>query len=209
MGYLFCKRCKGYYELGEYEFPDDFDYCQCGGKLYYTNSFQDIRAHTSDYSILSLVKGKSKAILLIFGVILVFSLIMGVLAPTSYNTETSGGYIEYVNAKTTEADKILDDASDALNDYNPDSTDHTNVINRLESDKNKLEDISSDMASIKIPSKYKNHRTLMVSAYKDYSQGIDQLIAGIKTNDLNTINKGISYLSSSNNKLKQANKELQ
>lgn len=208
MGYLFCKKCSGYYELGDYESPDDFEYCQCGGKLYYTDSFQDINEYTANYSILSFIKGKSKIFLLIFGAILVFYLMVGVLAPANYDTQTPEGYVDYVNAKTTEADKILNDASEALNDYDPDASYQDNVIKRLESDKSKLNNIASDLATIKIPFKYKNHRTLMVSAYRDYSKGIDQLIEGIKTKDLNAINNGMSFLSSSNNKLKQANSEL-
>ncbi len=36
MSYLICQKCGGYYELEEDEFPEDFDRCQCGGKLIYT-----------------------------------------------------------------------------------------------------------------------------------------------------------------------------
>jgi hypothetical protein len=34
-GYLICKKCGGYYELQLGESPEDFDNCQCGGKLEY------------------------------------------------------------------------------------------------------------------------------------------------------------------------------
>ncbi|AEG17290.1 hypothetical protein [Methanobacterium paludis] len=34
-GYLICKKCGGYYELQPGESPEDFDSCQCGGKLEY------------------------------------------------------------------------------------------------------------------------------------------------------------------------------
>ena len=40
MPYLICQRCRGYYELGEDEFPEDFDSCQCGGQLVYTEYLQ-------------------------------------------------------------------------------------------------------------------------------------------------------------------------
>jgi len=36
MGYLICENCGGYYELQPEEHPDDFEKCQCGGKLQYT-----------------------------------------------------------------------------------------------------------------------------------------------------------------------------
>jgi hypothetical protein len=35
MGYLICKDCGGYYELRPDERPEDFEECQCGGKLQY------------------------------------------------------------------------------------------------------------------------------------------------------------------------------
>ena len=37
-GYLVCEKCGGYYKLQEGESPDDFENCQCGGRLrYYEN----------------------------------------------------------------------------------------------------------------------------------------------------------------------------
>jgi hypothetical protein len=35
-GFLVCDKCGGYYELQEGETPEDFEECQCGGKLEYT-----------------------------------------------------------------------------------------------------------------------------------------------------------------------------
>ncbi len=32
-GFLICENCLGYYKLQKGEFPDDFDECECGGKL--------------------------------------------------------------------------------------------------------------------------------------------------------------------------------
>ncbi|HMK53405.1 MAG TPA: nuclease-related domain-containing protein [Methanobacteriaceae archaeon] len=36
MGYIRCENCGGYYELNEGESVEDFEACQCGGKLVYT-----------------------------------------------------------------------------------------------------------------------------------------------------------------------------
>lgn len=36
MPYLICQNCGGYYHLDDDESPDDFDRCQCGGKLIYS-----------------------------------------------------------------------------------------------------------------------------------------------------------------------------
>jgi hypothetical protein len=37
MNFLVCINCDGYYQLEDNEKPDDFESCQCGGKLTYTN----------------------------------------------------------------------------------------------------------------------------------------------------------------------------
>jgi hypothetical protein len=41
MGYLVCEKCGGYYELRRGESPEDFDNCQCGGKLKYVDDLED------------------------------------------------------------------------------------------------------------------------------------------------------------------------
>jgi len=40
MAYLICDECKGYYELQKGEHLDDFDRCQCGGNLEYTEELE-------------------------------------------------------------------------------------------------------------------------------------------------------------------------
>lgn len=40
MGYLICENCGGYYELQPGEYPDDFEKCQCGGKLQYRENLE-------------------------------------------------------------------------------------------------------------------------------------------------------------------------
>jgi hypothetical protein len=37
MNFLVCMNCDGYYQLENNEKPDDFERCQCGGILTYTN----------------------------------------------------------------------------------------------------------------------------------------------------------------------------
>jgi len=39
MSHLVCEKCGGYYELQEGESPEDFESCQCGGKLRYIQNF--------------------------------------------------------------------------------------------------------------------------------------------------------------------------
>ena len=36
MGYLICDKCGGYYELLPGESPEDYEECECGGKLKYS-----------------------------------------------------------------------------------------------------------------------------------------------------------------------------
>jgi hypothetical protein len=42
MGYLICEKCKGFYALKEGESAKDFESCECGGKLTYAESLDDI-----------------------------------------------------------------------------------------------------------------------------------------------------------------------
>lgn len=42
-GYLYCKSCKRYYKLEKDESLDDFESCQCGGKLVYTGRPEDLK----------------------------------------------------------------------------------------------------------------------------------------------------------------------
>jgi|GEM_PF-3578559 len=55
MGYLICDKCGGYYKLKEGELADDFEECQCGGKLRYVddideylNDEQDINEYSNN-----------------------------------------------------------------------------------------------------------------------------------------------------------------
>lgn len=60
MPYLFCKKCKGYYELNEGESLEDFERCECGGELIFSenkdedinlnpeNQLSDIEGHVSE-----------------------------------------------------------------------------------------------------------------------------------------------------------------
>ena len=41
MGYLVCEKCGGYYKLQKGESPEDFENCQCGGKLSYVDDLED------------------------------------------------------------------------------------------------------------------------------------------------------------------------
>ena len=41
MGYLICEKCKGYYTLQDGESAKDFESCECGGKLIYSESLND------------------------------------------------------------------------------------------------------------------------------------------------------------------------
>jgi hypothetical protein len=54
MPYLICQKCGGYYELEDDESPEDFDSCQCGGKLIYTEylDLKSVPKREKSYSIL-------------------------------------------------------------------------------------------------------------------------------------------------------------
>lgn len=48
MGYLECEKCGGYYELQEGESADNFDLCECGGKLKYVKSLETPQEETNE-----------------------------------------------------------------------------------------------------------------------------------------------------------------
>ncbi|AXV40989.1 MAG: hypothetical protein CIT02_01960 [Methanobacterium sp. BAmetb5] len=54
MPYLICPSCGGYYQLEDDESPEDFDECQCGGKLYYSET-KPGRSRVKFYGTLSLI----------------------------------------------------------------------------------------------------------------------------------------------------------
>ena len=49
-GFLYCKKCNGYYELQEGESIDDFDSCECGGKLIYVDKIEEIESEIAETS---------------------------------------------------------------------------------------------------------------------------------------------------------------
>lgn len=59
MGYLVCDKCGGYYELQPGEHPEDFDWCECGGKLSYKlriMGYDDNQSMESSFDLSSLTK---------------------------------------------------------------------------------------------------------------------------------------------------------
>jgi len=47
-GYLLCEKCGGYYELEDYESPEDFSECTCGGKLKYIKNMDELKPPTPE-----------------------------------------------------------------------------------------------------------------------------------------------------------------
>lgn len=47
-GYLVCDDCGGYYELKREESPQDFEACECGGKLKHTKKLETIPEDTDE-----------------------------------------------------------------------------------------------------------------------------------------------------------------
>ncbi len=83
MGYLICKDCGGYYELQPGETANEFDRCQCGGKLIYRKylnnddaGFNDSSPEKSSKTKLpinsKMIKPLGLGILFIFGLLIKF-----------------------------------------------------------------------------------------------------------------------------------------
>lgn len=55
MGYLVCKKCKGFYELQPGESPDDYVRCHCGGVIQYYETLEEYEEYKKDSKENSLV----------------------------------------------------------------------------------------------------------------------------------------------------------
>jgi hypothetical protein len=51
LGYLKCEKCGGYYELQDGESPADFESCECGGILKYTENVDNINSQLKETPI--------------------------------------------------------------------------------------------------------------------------------------------------------------
>jgi hypothetical protein len=56
MGYLVGEKCGGYYQLQKGESPEDFDNCQCGGKLRYIDDLEEYPNNNKNLTDNSLVQ---------------------------------------------------------------------------------------------------------------------------------------------------------
>lgn len=82
MGYLICDDCAGYYELQEGEYPEDFDRCQCGGRLEYADERTDL---TFKDKILSHINIKRIGAVIVGGLIMLLSFYLFSPDPYSAN----------------------------------------------------------------------------------------------------------------------------
>lgn len=53
MGYLVCEKCGGYYELQENESINDFQSCECGGKLKYVKNLNQLNSEPNKHENIS------------------------------------------------------------------------------------------------------------------------------------------------------------
>lgn len=98
MGFLVCEECGGYYELKQGESPEDFDTCQCGGKLKYiqmpSNKFDKTDDNNDNKSSNHKKRNLTIIILLALGITAVSGVIYftHVLNPTPTNYTLLGSY---------------------------------------------------------------------------------------------------------------------
>ena len=100
-GYLLCEKCGGYYELHEGESPEDFEKCECGGKLRYSklnpinNEFKGsiIREYPKILrSWISHNKKKSLIIICVLALVITIPLILYVNQQTHIKYTLLGSY---------------------------------------------------------------------------------------------------------------------
>lgn len=102
-GYLVCSKCGGSYKLKEGESPDDFDSCECGGKLKFkknlnsqkvTDTAKDLKDTTS--GLFSKLSFKGKAILGLGGIIVIALIFVAVSGMFSVaGNEFENDYVKF------------------------------------------------------------------------------------------------------------------
>ena len=217
MGYLICDKCGGYYELKEGESPNDFDLCNCGGKLRYANSLygKSHESKKSENKIKERILGfwnkqnrSGKIVLILLGLFFVIASTFGVLGKIYPDTSTPQGYLAYHNTKMEESLGITQDVADVLRKYNNNLISSDNAVETLNNDKQKMDKLIQDFQSINVPPQYKKHRELVVSAFKDLSNAISELTVAIKNRDQSAINAAIESMKSSIDNVKQSENEI-
>lgn len=99
MDYLECEKCGGHYELQEGESPDDFESCECGGKLRYVHP-----------KITPVPKqGMNPITKILIGIIIVLILIIGIAAGMILTTKES-----VANNTTTNPAVIVNNSGTAV-----------------------------------------------------------------------------------------------
>ncbi len=217
MPYLICEKCNGYYELQEGESPEMFETCNCGGKLRYTHSLYG-KSYESNKSGIKLKEKihnfwnkqnrNGKIILIILGVFLVVVSTFGVFSKIYPDTSTPQGYLDYHNAKMEGSLAITQDVANVLKKYNKNLIASNEAIESLSTDKQKMDRLVQDFENIKVPLQYKKHRELIVSALKDNSNAISNLMNAIKNHDSSAIDASIASMKSSIDKIKQSEDEV-
>lgn len=221
MPYLVCEKCRKYYKLQGGESPDEFLHqCECGGKLRYSKS---LYGKPSDYK-----KGNefwrnlknnvfaswnkqsklNKVIISAVGVLIVFSLILGIMGHFHPDTSTSSGYLDYHNVKLEESNKIMEDVGNIIQDYTNNLISEDTAVERLNNDKQKIDELTHDFENIKVPSQYKKHHELVVSALKDDSNAISESMAAIENHDSSAVDAAITLMRSSMDKIEQSANEV-
>ena len=99
MGYLVCEECGGYYELQPGESPEDYEECECGGKLKYNtlllpnNESEDLNSAKSNITddknkLRSFINFKNKKFLIIISILALTIII----TPILYSVTTTPNY---------------------------------------------------------------------------------------------------------------------
>jgi len=99
MKYLKCKSCGGYYELEAEESPDDFETCQCGGKLDFYDDHRSEKEYNTYYREIKDSKSESP-LKILFAFLVLFLILFGsgiamfiILLGLQYLGPSNGNYL--------------------------------------------------------------------------------------------------------------------
>ena len=107
-GYFVCENCGGLYELQEGESPEDFESCECGGKLLYTKDPRNLSNHTNISQDKNASKLKNESLIDEFVKKLnLRALIIGFIIVIILSYLTSAFPITFLNAETFNGPRII------------------------------------------------------------------------------------------------------
>lgn len=222
MPYLYCIECEGIYELKPGEYPNDFDICQCGGKLKYYIYLENINKpylnpETKKQGPKSFSEKNKKNkpasvkdyLVIIFLAIITLFVMTQVLYYISNGTLT-GSVDSLLGTHMSESDyenrfmELNDEAAILINDVSNAREESINglitkeeELNRLKKARSGLDNIRNEFLNMHEPPGFEDTRLWAWGYSNDFITGLDYEIRAIEENNPNLYNDALTYYETS------------